>query len=502
MKKELFIAVIACSLWQVVNAQDSLKMHLQGIRERTDQAQVIRNDFYKSPALRPFQYRQSITPVNISYFADNRDLYNYQTGSGDKGFSISTDSYQKHIFPNITLWGNAKYENFKVQNLKFNETSDYELLFPYLTADSVGGNLSTEIYEFSGGIAKEVGKWIFAGEAGYRANLSHRKIDPRPINNSSDIKAALGASYAITSHYYLSANVDLRFYKQRNELSFVSVLGRPAIYHFNGLGAYNNLISGSAGVQGDILYQLNAVEAKLILAPKNDKGIFIQLGADQKSGFRTLPLSTAHANDWKDQVVSGKIGYLHNNTDWRYGAIASLDLQTKKGSEGLFNNEGASTGYVKISELSSYRYYNFHYNLEAYIGQKDWSVKPYASYSQIKEQYVNPFREQFTNNVNFGVQGQYLLELNRGLFGISLNLQQQKVLDKGSVFNGMVQGTGIADLLQQNYNYLTAEPFSIGGQARYDFVLSGKIKPFVSVQALSASKINQKYYTLTLGTVF
>lgn len=502
MRKRLCIAVMVCSLWQMVSAQDSLKMHLQGIRERTDQVQIIRNDIYESPALRPFQYQQSMTPLDISYFNDNKDLYHDQVGSGQKGFRISTDSYQKQAFPNITLWGNAKYENFKIQDLRFNETSDYELLFPYLTADSIGGDLNTEVYAFSGGIAKEIGRWIIAGQAGYRANLSHRKIDPRPVNNSSDIKSGFGVSYAINPRYLLSTNIDLRFYKQRNQLSFVSVLGKPANYHFNGLGAFNSLISGSSETQGDVLYQLHAVGTKFTLAPRNEKGVFLQLGMDQTAGFRTLPLSTSHANDWKDQVISGKAGYLQNHQTWRYGISASLNLQTRKGVESLFNNDGTATGYVKISELSSYRYYQFDYQLETYIGQKDWSIKPYASYSQIKEQYINPFREQFANSINFGIQGQYLWELNQGLLGITLNLRQQKVLDNHSQFNQVVQGSGIAALLQQNYNYLIAEPFSIDGLVRYDFAQKKQIKPFVKAQAISASEINQQHFVLSFGIMF
>lgn len=502
MIRLLSIVVFVCLSFAVVKAQDSLQIHLQGIQERTDQAAAIRNNLYKSPALRPFQYKQSMTPVDISYIFENKERYNYQLGSGEKGVKIATDSYIKDAFPNMTLWGNAKYENVKVQNLKFNETSDFELVFPYVIADSVGGNLNMETYQFSGGIAKEDGNWIFAGEAGYKANLSHRKIDPRPNNNSSDIYAKLGLGYSINSNSVLSVNFGARSYKQRNTLAFVAVLGRPNLYHFNGLASYNALLSGSSESSGANLYAVNGFNAKIFLAPKNQNGVFAEAAIEQNAGERTLPLSSASANNWTDQIISGKLGYFNEIADLRYGALATIDLQTRKGSEGLFNNDGANTGgYTKISEISSYRYYNFNYNLEAYFGKKGWSIKPYANYSQFKEQYINPFREQVADIVKVGVQGQYLFELNEGLFGISLNLQKQKVIDKKSTFN-ISQGIALADLLNHNYAYLTSEPFQIAAEARYDFVLSKQIKPFVKAQAQTSTEIKQKYYSLSLGIMF
>lgn len=69
-------------------------------------------------------------------------------------------------------------------------------------------------------------------------------------------------------------------------------------------------------------------------------------------------------------------------------------------------------------------------------------------------------------------------------------------------FNGLRQGLGIAEMLQQNYNYLTAEPFLIEGNLRYDFSVSKQIKPFVIANASSATEIKQKYYSLTLGLMF
>lgn len=502
MLRFLSTVVVCCCFVTLGKAQDSLSVNAIGVKERMDISRTFRNSMYESPALRPFQYQQSLTPVELSYFSDNKDRYTLQRGAGDQGFRFNTESFQKDAFPNITLWGKAKYENKKIQDLKFNENSDFEVVFPYFTADSVGGDLNSERYQFSGGIAKEIGKWIIGGEAGYKANLSHRKVDPRPENNSSTLQLGVGASYQILPQYIISANLGYQFYKHRNKLTFLRQLGKPPVFYMNGLGAYNSLLSGLSSESDVILYEMNGFDGKISFLPKGDSGFLFEAGLSQQTGSRTLSSSRSSANDWTDQVIAGKIGYLHKSNDWKYGGNASLDLQTRKGVEGLFHNDGSSLGLIKISEVSSYRYYHFNYHLEAIVGQADWTVKPYANFTQFKEQYINPFREQLADMLHIGVEGQYLWDLKSGLFGISLNLQKQMLLKSRSQFNGIKQGTGIADMLQQNYNYLTAEPFSIGARARYDFVASKQIKPFVQAEGLSATEIKQKYYSLTIGLMF
>lgn len=52
-----------------------------------------------------------------------------------------------------TLWGNAAYRNGTTRNVRFCETTDYPLLYPYLMADTVGGNTHGEYYHFMGGFS-------------------------------------------------------------------------------------------------------------------------------------------------------------------------------------------------------------------------------------------------------------------------------------------------------------------------------------------------------------
>ena len=67
-------------------------------------------------------------------------------------FSAKTTSF----FPydsTRTLWGNASYKNQELRKVRWNESVDSDLLYPYFTADAVGGDLHSEQYAFMGGFA-------------------------------------------------------------------------------------------------------------------------------------------------------------------------------------------------------------------------------------------------------------------------------------------------------------------------------------------------------------
>ena len=107
---------------------------------------------YRNPAVHYDRYSSSLTRATVGgqYTSESEPVL-LQSGDGEKSIGFQADSYIRK--KNYCLWGNTLYRNGRVKNLKWNETSDWELLYPYLLADSVGGDLSKEIYSFTGGYA-------------------------------------------------------------------------------------------------------------------------------------------------------------------------------------------------------------------------------------------------------------------------------------------------------------------------------------------------------------
>ena len=84
-----------------------------------------------------------------------------QLGSGGRNFKVNASSFQQSGQSNA-VWGNASYENGRKYNIVWNETSDFLQVFPYVMADSRGGDLKYEEYKLEGGsqIALRYQRWL------------------------------------------------------------------------------------------------------------------------------------------------------------------------------------------------------------------------------------------------------------------------------------------------------------------------------------------------------
>lgn len=104
---------------------------------------------------------------------------------------------------NSSLWGEARYKNGKKTGRRWNETSDYLLLYPYVMGDTVGGDLKSEQYYFSGGYAYRKGSYTIGAEGSYGADIEYRNADPRPKNLTGDLYFTIGMSWKTGNHYAL-----------------------------------------------------------------------------------------------------------------------------------------------------------------------------------------------------------------------------------------------------------------------------------------------------------
>ncbi|MCD8317749.1 MAG: hypothetical protein LUC45_02320 [Paraprevotella sp.] len=124
---------------------------------------------------------------------------------------IEADSYLR-LSPSTTVWGEASYRNGKRRAVKWNSTADYLLLYPYVMADSVGGDLTCEQYTFDGGWAWQNGRFAIGAEVSFRAEHEYRTIDPRPRSIVTELNALVGASYRWKS-YTWGVTAGGQFYK-------------------------------------------------------------------------------------------------------------------------------------------------------------------------------------------------------------------------------------------------------------------------------------------------
>ena len=129
------------------------------IQKRAYERSAVRQNFiitpYLNPALNYYRYSDSYSSLSISGDWDNESrALNAQEGDGWGGFKVAADSYVR-MSDASRIWGNAYYHNGERKNVQWNESADYELIYPYVMADTIGGDIKSETYFFEGGYADD-----------------------------------------------------------------------------------------------------------------------------------------------------------------------------------------------------------------------------------------------------------------------------------------------------------------------------------------------------------
>ncbi len=159
-----------------------------------------------------------------------------QEGDGLQQGSFNAESFLR-LDGRSSVDGGVSYQRGVKRNVLWNETSDFDLLYPYVMADSVGGDLQKELYRFHGGYSRRTGNIVYAFAGSYRALHEYRTVDPRPRNITSDIMLAASGGY-LTEGMYVAASVSYRKYHQQQTVEFVDPLGANAVlFHLTGLGS-------------------------------------------------------------------------------------------------------------------------------------------------------------------------------------------------------------------------------------------------------------------------
>lgn len=149
---------------------------------------------YNNPATHFFAHESSLTRLSIySTYNKKNGTYLLQEGNGGQLFGADVSSWL-NLSGKTKVWGNASYITGKKRQIKWNETSDFELLYPYVMADTIGGDQQTEQYRFSGGYSGKGRLFTWGLQAAYRSKIEYRDRDPRPKNVVSDFNIEAGGS--------------------------------------------------------------------------------------------------------------------------------------------------------------------------------------------------------------------------------------------------------------------------------------------------------------------
>lgn len=305
---------------------------------------------FANPAVRQWQFANSLTGVGVSY--DRRTDHGTigpQKGCADYNINGGADTYTK--YRTSTLWGHGRYSNGRTDDVMWCENSDADLLYPYLSADSIGGDLQREVYSFAGGYADHRGRWAWGGQLSYLAKLEYREVDPRPRNVCGTLDASLGAAYRLLPQHWLSLGIELGKYKQSNDIEFKSEMGSDKIFHLTGPAESYQRFDGAADAARYDGYRYGA---SLSLYPQNHRGVFAGISLSRftfdciLTDLNRLPMASLWHNAL--QLRAGWLGQWHS---CRLAVYGQLEASRRHGTENLFGDP-ASNVYPQIGSIEMF----------------------------------------------------------------------------------------------------------------------------------------------------
>ena len=346
---------------------------------------------YENPAVKQWAMKRSASDIGGGYLNErqNRAL-DPQLGSGNREWSFAADTYLK--YKTSTLWGDASYHNGKQFDVKYNETSDPDLVYPYLTADTVGGDLNYEKYIFGGGYADHSGKWAWGAAIHYQAGLYYRAVDPRPRNVTGMLDVSVGGAYKVIADYYFGISVNYRKYKQTNEIEFKNQMGDEKIYHLTGLGTdYRRF----AGLGDDSYYNGHRWGLTANIFPSSGSGLTATANLSRftfskiLTELNKLPLADCHHNE-----LTAQIGWLQPGRSNDWAATVDARLYRRHGYENRFGDPSSN---IYPQTGSDWMYADNAQQLKATVlwqyhtpkGFLAW-IKPSFSYFHRCESYAKP----------------------------------------------------------------------------------------------------------------
>ena len=450
-----------------------------------------------------------------NYTALSGRYYNTKENNNIQQKGNGLDHLSFHVTSNYSIdstnyvWGNVFYKNGTRKNVKWNESSDYDKIFPYVMADSVGGNLSLEEYYVEGGYNRKMKNFNFGIKADYRALIEYRNRDPRPKNTISDLNFGLGISSKITTEKIISLNILLNKYSQANELKFFNQLGNPEVYHFNGLGVYSNLFRNN---NKRVYFDGNGYGFQLAYLNATKKGLMGSIGYSTSSIEKILTnLQSLVSSTINENKYSFNISYSTPDLSFFKGIKLSSQFRNRKGTEGIFFNE-TSSNYKKIGEATRYDYNEKVVELSSLFDimknakLQNLSLSPFIKYISSEEKYTDPLIKQTIEKLIVGLNTNLFYELNdKTLLNFKVDFGVNNNLSNQWLSNYTYQKPSIEEMMNQNYQYLTSNYWYVNLSYRHNYILSDKYTIFLETKYKYAdfkkSDYNS-YFDVSIGFFF
>ena len=441
------------------------------------------NEVFKNPALMSGFGKYNFSEFKTMYSNIEEEANLIQKPNQQNSFGLLASSFYP-ADSTTTLWGKAGYVNSNQKDIVWNESIDYDLIYPYFTADSVGGNLKNESYNFLGGYAKSFKKIDFGAQMSYDATLASRAKDPRIRNISSNLKLKLGMNFKNVLGENLGFYGAYQKYTQSNSISFFSEISSPAVYHLNGLGYFNNLLRGTnlEAFYDGFGYGFGAVSSPF---KKKDLWITADFRKLTIGKFLVETLSTQISN-LKNQDFNIAVTKVFNTKNNTFGVKFNYDNNSKTGVESVISAR-SGIGLAVLAQNENYNLKNTVYKLSGifYRDKKNdvFIVAPYVSYQDYNEDYFLIRSFQYFRYLEKGVQSNYIRDLGTASFISSkIHLSYRSVLDQQALLRNDNEAS-LSSMISNNNMLLSSNAFNFKLGAEFSHNIKKDLNLFFSIDS-------------------
>lgn len=460
------IVFLFCVLGSQASVRDTARVEHQTVWNQVSLASAMQN-----PAIHGGAYAHSYSELYA------QTDYKHQTtpfveakGSGSWLSEAQVETFLK-LNNRSSVWGGASYMTGKQYKVRWNSTSDYDILYPYVLADTLGGDTKRERYTFHGGYATRCHQWLLGAEASFRAEHEYRDVDPRMRGIATDLTVKLGAGYESWGYRWgLGAGLDV--YKQTNDVDFYRELGVIPEYQMTGLGTEYSRFSGD---KRTLYYKGGGYDLFLSSAPLHEVGFY----GHAKVGKRQYKRMLADLNS--TPITQLFIDAAEVTLGWQRKGKHLLALggnfsyAKRSGDENIIG-KSSSQYYPVIGKLTMYKNYLMDANLMMAYGLNapvnTWNVLTKVGLLSNREKYVYPERKMEEKKIYGSVEGQWMKMLSRD-FGLTLAVETSYYanIEDDMLMPFANMQPSFAEMIRYKYRFAKADYSLVNAKVRGDYSL-------------------------------
>ena len=463
--KRLLLYIILCwhTAWAMSADTDS------ALVEHHSLWRIIDSEARLNPALHGAAYDTSLSELTLGIdMRKQTEPFVVEKGDGFTQPYLGVETFLR-LSDRTAVWGTASYKAGKRRNVTWNSTSDYDLLQPYVLADTLGGDTNTEQYMFSGGYATRLQQWLLGAEMLVRAEQEYRKQDPRMRGVVTELQLRIGAGRRWGT-YQVGAAVEGNIYKQTNSVDFYNEEGVIPEYQMTGLGTEYSRFSGD---KRSLYYDGGGAGLLLNVHPIDEQGLYADIMLDEHryrrklADYNSMPLT-----DLYREQAGATVGWRHTN---RYSiAVYGKAAYTRRTGDEHIGGTSNARYFPVIACLTMYKNSIFDAAIGGICGQRSWSVSAQAGYRSHKEEYVYPHRQMDYSQAFGQLDGQWFAVLSSVCrLTIDVRAAYTMHLDDKVVMPYANMDNNTTLLINHKRDYAKANYTDLGAGMRADYALHG-----------------------------